>query len=325
MTPQQYIQTSLDELKKPIKYQKVDANKLEQTILAKVLSKKFRKFAADESAINTCKKAAHIAVLHNQPIKIGLLFGGNKIWRLDEAPEVDWAELFSLIYFARWMKLIASVYAYGVEFGFYSQDISIERLNNVPRSETDKYSATFRDLLVWFDTYLPAGISFTYARHADEYSDITQYDVEIELARKQLFEELGGNYPEMTDAQKKITEFNVKLKSGQSDDPLWREKVELEHQAIFRTKGLQPYLNDESIIRVSAMPFSGYLAVGSTKYSIAKFWASAGILEIKDAGFIDRAITPTQLAKLRYAWHSMDMGIHGKNFNKIRVADANVQ
>lgn len=320
MTAQDYIQTKLKALKEPIEFQALEPEKLEGAILAKVLSKKFRKYAADQAAIEVCKRAIHSAVTQKKPIKIGLLFGGNKIWRINEAPEVDWAELFSLEYFTRWMRSIRSVYEHGVEFSFYSQDVSIERLNNVPRSETDNYSRSFRELLDWFQQYLPEGVSFTYGRHAEEYKDLSEYDVEIEEAKKSLFEELGGKYPEMTDAEKKITEFNVKLKDGQSDDPEWHRKVELEHQAIFRTKTLVPYLEDESIIRVSAMPFTGYIAVGSTKYSVAKFWASAGVLQKSGDKYLERALTPTQLDSIRFEWQEIDLGIQGKNFGRIRVA-----
>ena len=321
MTAQEYIQSKLDELKKPIEVQEIEPEQLEDAIVTKVLSKKFRKYAADQAAIDVCKKAIHIAVSQNKPIKIGLLFGGNKIWRIDEAPEVDWAELFSLEYFTRWMRSIRSVYEHGVEFGFYSQDVSIERLNNVPRSETDNYSRSFRELLDWFEQYLPEGVGFTYGRHAEEYINLSEYDAEIEEAKKSLFEELGGKYPEMTDAEKKITEFNVKLKDGQSNDPEWHQKVELEHQAIFRTKTLLPYLEDESIIRVSAMPFSGYIAVGSTKHSVAKFWASAGVLQKSRDRYLERALSPTQLDNLQFDWQDVDLGIKGKNFHSIRVVD----
>lgn len=321
MTAQDYIETKLEELRSPVEFQDIEPELLEDAILSKVLSKKFRKYACDEAAVKACKKAIRLAVSQNKPIKISLLFGGNKIWRLDEAPEVDWAELFSLIYFTRWMKSISNIYNYGVEFGFYSQDISIERLNNVPRSETDQYSQTFRELLLWFNQYLPQNTKFTYDRHAEEYENLSDYDCEIEDAKRQLYSDLGNNYPKMTIEEKRITEFNVRLRPGQADDPRWHEKVELEHQAIFLTKSLQPYLDDESIIRVSAMPFTGYIAIGSTKHSIAKFWASAGVLEKKDDSFIDKAITPKQLATTSFEWQDIDIGLKGKNFHKIRVVN----
>lgn len=319
MTAQEYIKSKLLSLKEPIELQVIESDKLEAAILSKILSKKFRKYAADQVAIDACKHAIHIAVSKKTPIKIGLLFGGNKIWRIDEAPEVDWAELFSLMYFVNWIRTICSVYEHGVEFGFYSQDVSIERLNNVSRSETDQYSSSFRVLLDWFEEYLPDKVSITYGRHAEEYEDINEYDEEIEDAKKALFDELGEKYPEMTDAEKKITEFNVRLKPGQANDPDWHRKVELEHQAIFRTKTLQPYLEDDSIIRISAMPFSGYIAVGSTKHSVAKFWASAGVLQESGDEYLERVLSPKQLEASRFEWQDINLGIKGKNFNRIRV------
>jgi len=119
MTAQDFIQQRLQELSTPEPLQEVPPDKLEKVILTKVLSKKFRKNKADDTAIELCKKAIRFAVANDKPIKVGLLFGGNKLWRFDEAPEVDWAELFNLIYFARWMKTIASVYEHGAEFEYY--------------------------------------------------------------------------------------------------------------------------------------------------------------------------------------------------------------
>ena len=174
MTAQDYIQTKLKELKETELLQVVEHGKLEETILSKIMSKKFRKVKADEDAIKACKTAISYAVKNKKPVKVGTLFGGNKLWRLDEAPEVEWGELFNLIYIARWMKTVASVYEYGAEFEYYSQDVSIESLNNVPRSETDLYSKTFRELIAWFEQYLPDRVSFGYRRQAEDYKDISE-------------------------------------------------------------------------------------------------------------------------------------------------------
>lgn len=320
MTAQNYIQTKLHELSKPEPLQEIAADKLEEAILSKVLSKRFRKNKADDTAIELCKKAIHYAVENNKPVKLGLLFGGNKLWRFDEAPEVDWAELFSLVYSARWMKTITSVYEHGAEFEYYSQDVSVERLNNISRAETDQYSVTFRELLGWFSQYLPETVAFSYKRQAEEYGDLSEYDIEIEDAKALILSENSGKLPEMSNAQRTATELNVRLEDGQDDDPLWREKIELEHQAIFSTKTLKPYLLDETIIPTCPTPFEGLIATGSTKYSIAKFWAGVGILEESGDRYKDLVVTPKQLEVLQFDWQNLDLGIKGKNFGKIRVA-----
>jgi len=164
-------------------------------------------------------------------------------------------------------------------------------------------------------------VAFTYRRQAEEYENIGQYDAEIEEAKAKMLSENGGKLPEMTDAQKIATELNVRLKDGQDDDPEWREKIELEHQAIFTTRTLTPYLMDETIIPTCPTPFEGLIATGSTKYSIAKFWAGVGVLEQSEEAYKDLVVTPKQLEDLRFDWQAIDLGIKGKNFSRIRVAN----
>ncbi len=323
MNAQDFITEKLNELKRPVTLETVTPDKLEQMILAKVLSKKFRKYKADDAAIEICKEAIHFAVVNKKPVKVGLLFGGNKLWRFDEAPEPDWAELFNIIYIARWMKTIASVYEYGAEFEYYSQDISVEPLNNLSRDETSQYNKVFRELLSWFSDYLPPRVKITYKCHSELFDNENEYDQEIDAAKKRMLSDNQGKLPAMDAAQKKATESNVRLNPEQNDDPLWREKVELEHQAIFQTKTLLKHLLDKTRVHTTTGPFTGNIATGATKYSIAKFWASVGALERDGESFRDLALTPTQLEKAKFTWQKIDLGISGKNFSRIRIINEN--
>jgi len=319
MSEQEFIISKLENLKRPEPLLKIEPEKLEEAILAKVLSKKFRKTRADELTIDICKKAIRYAVENKAPVKLNSLFGGNKLWRFDEAPEPDWAELFNLIYSARWMKTISGVYEYGAEFEYYSQDVSVERLNNISREEADQYSKIFRELLLWFERYLPDRVVISYKRQADTYSDMGEYEKEIEEAKSEMLARNKGKLPELSEAQKLATELNVRLKPGQDSDPQWREKVELEHQAIFETKTLAPYLADEAMIPTCPTYYEGLIVTGSTKYSIAKFWAGVGALQPDGDSYRDLVLTPKQLKVADFEWQDMDMSISGKNFSKIRV------
>ncbi len=320
MTAQDYIISALEALAKPTPMEDIGKTPLEDAILAKVMSKKFRKLKADDEAVGIAKAAIKHAIEHKEPVKVGLLFGGNKLWRFGEAPEIDWAELFSFIYFLRWMKTIASVYEPGVHFDYYSQDISVETLNNVPRDETDRYQATFKAMLEWTKPYMPERVKVTYRRHADEYSDRSEYYKELEAGKEVVLAQNHGELPKLDEAQKLATGLNVKLRQGQDDDPLWREKVELEHQAIFKTKSLVPYLTDMTIIPSCPTPYPGLIATGSTKRSFAKFWAAVGALEKHDDSYSEIVLTPKQLAAADFEWEDVNIeGLQGKNFKKIRV------
>jgi hypothetical protein len=319
MTAQEYIESTLKSLAEPVQSQDIGTGPLEDAIFAKVMSKKFRKWKADEQTISVVRDAIKYAVENDQPLQIGQLFGGNKLWRFAEAPEADWAELFGLIYRANWAKTITSVYPRGVHFEFYGQDVSVEYLNNLKRSETDHYAESFKSAIQLVNNLLPQSIRFTYRRHS-EVIDGAAYKAELDAAEKAGLAASGGSLPVMSDAEKKTTELNVRLLPGQDKDPEWREKIELQHRAIFATKSLVPYLANRQSIACSAAPFPGYLAIGANKRSIAKFWASVGALEHSDDSYDMLVLSPKQVEASTFDWQDVTLpGLSGKNFHKIRI------
>ena len=320
MTAKDYILSTLEEMASPILTEDIGDIPLEDAIFKKVMSKKFRKLRVDEKGIEITKRAIDNAIEKKEPITVGLLFGGNKLWRFEEAPEIDWAELFSLTYFVEWIRGIASVYKYGAKLEYYSQDISVESLNNIPRSETDKYSETFRSMLKFIKPYIPEGITITYKRHLEEYKDPDDYLKELEKAKKEVLAENKGKLPKLDEQMKASTELNVKLKPEQADDPQWREKVELQHQAIFKTPVLVKYLSDPMLIPACPTWYPETIATGSTKRSYAKFWAAVGVLRLENDRFVELVLTPNQLKSADFTWENVDIeGLEGKNFKKIRI------
>lgn len=322
MNARDYILSTVQALAEPIAMLDVGDQSLEDAVYAKVMSKKFRKLKPGAPCVELTKKAIELSVKENRPITIFEMFGGNKLWRFEEAPEIDWAELFSLTYFGQWMRLIASVYEPGVEFIYFSQDISVESLNNVPRSETDKYSQTFKQMLDWVQPYLPPNIKFTYQRHYDLFDNPDDYYKELDEAKQQVLKENNGELPKLDDAMKAATELNVKLKPGQNDDPQWREKVELEHQAIFKTKTIQGPSNNPYKIWTCPTFYEDSVVTGSTKHSLAKFWAAVGALHTEGDSFYEVVLTPKQLEQAQFEWEDVNIdGLSeiGKNFGRVRI------
>lgn len=320
MTAKDYILSTLEELNTPIPMENIGNTPLEDAIYTKVMSKKFRKLKPGEDAVRLTKDAIKLLVKENKPIRILEMFGGNKLWRFEEAPEIDWAELFSLMYFVEWARLIASVYKPGVNFEYFSQDISVESLNNIPRSETDKYTETFLALLKFIEAYLPPNVKVTYTRHFDLFKNPDDYYKELEEAKEEILIKNKGRLPQLTDAMKAATELNVKLKPGQANDPEWREKVELQHQAIFETKTLKKISDDPSKIWTCPTYYADSVVTGSTKRSFAKFWAAVGVLKTEGDSFVELVLTPKQLETAKYTWENVDIkGLEGKNFKRIRI------
>lgn len=322
MTAQEYIISELKKLREPIRHAETEPEKLEEAIYARVMSKKFRKLKASDFVKEFVKDSVHIAVSEGKPLAIGCAHGGTKPWHFPEYPEVDWAELFVIIYHVQWMRYIAEVYERGVWLEFYSMDVCLERMNNLPRSETDQYSASFIKIIEFVQQYLPENLTITYRRYGDDYDDIHDYDKELDIAIEANKKLLGGKLPTLTERQKYGTEMNVRPLPGQTLDPLWREKVELIHMSIEQTKTFVRYLEDRRFVPSCATPVEGTLTVGSTKKSLAKFWFAAGALEPKGDSFIEVVLTPKQLESLAFIWKDVKIkGLVGKNFSKIRIVN----
>jgi len=322
MTAQEYILAELEKLKQPIKHQDIGDTPLDEAILARVLSKKFRKLKVDQDTIDFCKESIKIALSENGPLSIGCVHGGVKLWRFDEYPEVDWSELFNMIYYAKWMRYIAEIYEHGVTLEYFSMDVVQQRLNNLPRSETDQYTQSFENIIDWMKQYLPENIRFTHRRYGDVYKDLSEYDDELETALKIVSDELGGKLPVLTPEQKYMTELNVRVTSEQEEDSAWREKNELMHLAVERTKAMDDYVNDKRFIPACPTPWPGVIATGSTKHSFAKFWYAVGALEPNSDSFNQIVLTPKQLKATEFKWEDTILsGLTGKNFSKIRVVE----
>lgn len=318
MTPAKYITDCLKQLK--AKNTVVSNNEdIVESIFRFLMSKKFRKYAVNPEYLEHIRSAIKSSVDKNEPIKLTLVFGGYKLWSLEETPEADWAELFSLMYYAQWLSPITSLYKPGVWFDFYSDDVILEIMDNVPKEDTEKYSQSFRKLLDFIKPYIPNNLSFTLNRVGDQYKSYEEFKIELEKSIESVRSELGG-LPKLSDEQVGLVELNVKLKPGQADDPQWREKVFLIHEGYSKVSKRRPYYRTPDKVFIITRPIKDSIAVGTTKTSVAKFWVGAGALKKKGDSYKEYVLSPTQLKSNKFTKESMAIsGLDSKNFKTIRV------
>lgn len=316
MKPQEFIQSKLEELKN---FQSVhaDPEALVREIVTRILSKKFRKYSVDEAFHEHVQKVVESAVANTEPINMVWVFGGYKLWRIPTAPNVDWGELFSVIYFAKYAKSIGEVYKPGVVFDFYSDDVIVSRMDNTPQQDIDTYQAGFRKILDFVRQYLPDNVRLEYHRVADQYGT-GEFDKELEANIDKLKKELPDGLPAMDEVRKALVDLNVKLMPDQDKDPQWREKVLLVHDAYALASRRRPYYRNENKIMIVNTPLKGALAIGTTKASVAKYWCGMGVLEKRGDSYVEKILSPKQLdqEKVKYQNIKID-GLTGDNFKKI--------
>ena len=310
MTVQNYLQTRLETASV---YQLTDEDKswldkngLEDFIYHKLTSKKFRKWKLDSDSQKRIKDAIRLNVSANKQIQFTFPFGGYKLWRVPTTPEVDWAEFFSIAYYVNYLSPILQVYKPGAAFYFSSDDIIIERMDNIDPKDTNAYFDSFQKLLANFNKYFPSNLKIEIKRVADLYPDKEDFEKDL----KTKLEEAKKIYEGIDDITKRkkyiMSELNINWE-GAKDLTKWpkvkkRQMIEMGpimHDAYCNVPRRRAFVRGEDKIVVFSTPIPNAVAIGTTKSSVAKFWTGTGVLAKSDGKYNEHILSPQQIEKLK--------------------------
>jgi hypothetical protein len=323
MTAQEYILQKLEELKPTKSRSQTNSNELADIVFAYVTTKKFRKYAASPELLEEIRETIRLNISHNEPISFVYPHGMYKLWRLEESPEADWAELFAFMHYISWLKPICEVYEPGVWFDFYADDLLVPVINNIPLEDIRRYETSYRSILDYLKQYIPLNFKITLTGVGSKFESNNAFYEKLEYDSSRLANELPGGLPELDAKRVATIELNANPSTEQKEDPLWREKIALIHDAYLKyTKAETKYHFHAHKIRVftAQLPSRSYLAVGTTKDSIAKFWVGVGALRPANESYRQVILTPKQLATAEYTWEPVNIpGLPGKNFQRVRV------
>lgn len=330
--PNQYL---VEKLQHCTDYQLSDADLtliakqgVEAFIFKTLTSKKFRKWAIDASTQDSIKKAIHFNVENNQPIQVTLPFGAYKLWRLPSAPEIDWAEFFTVSYYGSYFAPVVAAYKPGLRLSFWSDDIIVERLNNVSPDDTAAYRQSLEILLDQFRNFFPKNLTMKFRRVADLYPD--QADFERDLLEKlrenqSIFQTLPDDKQEQ---MLRMSKLNVRWDGVQDLTHLSEEerqkKIEdsaILHEAYRHIPRRRAAVRAAENIIIFPDRIASSIGVGSTSLSVTKFWTSFGILEQRPDRFVDRILSPEQFERMKDVEHAIiptDL-IPLRNFSEIWI------
>lgn len=313
MTPKEHIEQRLRGIKEKNVRQE---GQLVDSIFATIMSKKFRKYSVSPEANNIVRKAIELNTQNNEPIKIAIPFGSYKLWRLEESPEPDWAELFAMIYYAYWLKPITDAYKPGVWFDFCGDDAILELMNNIPEEDTEKYKKSFRNLLSFMQSYLPENFKYTFSPVSERYGSKEEFLADLN-GKIEEFERKGDIALSERDIE--MMKFNIQPKEGEEID---FQKNRLLHDAYMTVSKRRAHHKQPNKILISATPFGNRtsIPIGTTKTSVVKFQTGVGVLKQDGLEFVEYIYSPSQLAQAKFNWESLQIeGLIGKNFQRIRI------
>ncbi len=317
MTAQEHIKQELESIKN-FHAKKISKENPADEIFSLLMSKKFRKYSAKPELVEHIKKAIEINIENNQPINFTFPHGAYKLWRLEEAPLPDWAELFSAMHYSKWVKTICEIYEPGVWFDFFVDDLIVPILNNTPKEDVEEYLKEWQNILDFLKNYQPKNLNMTITQFKDRYSQPEPFEEALEENIKNL----KKTNPTFTEEQLQVVQLNARPTPEQLKDKYWREKILIIHDAYMPIKrGLGYYSKTDKIgVFSQPLPSGMFLVPGTTKTSIAKFWVGVGALKKDGESFKEYVLSPKQLESANFEWEEINIdGLEGKNFKKIRI------
>jgi hypothetical protein len=322
MTAHEYLTSRLEALRTPLGLpQPVNDDELADAIFKIVMSKKYRKYAVPPEMAEEFKAAIRYDIEHKLPINMTYFHGAYKLWRLDESPEADWAELFSSLYYTNWLRGICEIYEPGVWFDFFVDDLIVPKLNNIPLADVETYKASYRRIFDFLAQYRPANYRMTATGVGDQFESPVAFDKKLAADVERYAKDFPNGLPPVSEDRSTMIDLNVRPDPAVQADPDWKAKNVLLHDAyIALTKRGPGYHFEPGKLRAFNQPLSVAMGVGTTRASIAKFWAGVGVLKPDGEDFNQIILSPKQLAAADFIWENLKLdGLEGKNFHKIRV------
>lgn len=332
-TPQEYLKNRLKTCGQctltPKDVQVIKQDGLKTFLFAQITRKKFRKWKVGEAAKERILRVLEYCIANQEPIIFRFRFGGYKLWRLDSAPEVDWAEFFTFAYYSEYLAPIIAAHKPGAKVMFTSDDVFVERLDNIPKEDTEKYYASFTALAAEFKKYAPENFSIEMFKHSSLFAAPSELEKEFDAKMK----EIAPIWEHETPPEKKAaalatSELNITWDGIQDLTTLTdiekKNKIlqsAIMHDALVQMPTIRSFAeNNPALIYIFTTPLSDkVIALGTTKTSAAKFWVGTGVLEERDGQYFDRILTPSQIKKMNQApKNSIPLAlIPGKNFASI--------
>lgn len=291
----------------------VDTGRVGDFIFQRLLSKKFRKSSAGEKLRETIKDKIDLTLKEEIPFHFIVCLGGYKHWWTSSFPYVDWAEFFNLRFMEEYIAPILAVHKPGVTIDYESEEVVLERVNNIKQADLDKYTDSFRKLIEIFSRKFPKNFRINYVLARDHYT-------QEELSKK--IDALLPEYRRKWEKEYSEKEKQERLKKAETTF-LWKGKKGLSRlpEEEKRKILIESELTDEAFLEAdfgwrqnyfeggNRIPLlltfaltSGadpWLHLGSCHASIVDFWVGTGILGLQEEKIIPRIVSQTQFEQIK--------------------------
>lgn len=308
-----------DEDKKVIQHEGI-----ETFIFNKLNSSKYRASSTTEDYLQKVKDKIHLSVMHDLPIHVTLPFGAAKNPYLPTAPNIDCAEVFNIAYFRKYLKPIAKAYKHGVDLHYVSVSVFEEKVNRIPKEDTDKYDKEFTSLLDVYREYLPSNLTLSFSRVEDIIPRQTINKL-IEIKMEELKKGWNKQSKEVIDYKLlRAARNSVWKESDPHKDALILNSA-LGHDAFCSecwTTDVAPWDKKDMITLAHNYTTGWAIHVRSCSGSSVNFWSGMGVLKAKNDSYTPTVLSPRQYKEVKSSSKEVEVDIFGgkyKNLGKVSV------
>jgi len=315
MTAQEYLEHRLQTCSQYslTEYEKQLASEnLKDFLFTQLTRKKFRRWKLSDIARERLIGVLEYCIPKKLPLLVRFRFGGYKLWRMPTTPGVDWAKFFAIAHYAAYLAPVLAAYEPGVKLLFMSDDVFVEPMDNVSKSSTESYYQSFLTLLQEFKKYTQKNFDIEIIRHSSLYAS-------EEALQKELDEKIQEIEPiwkeKMTPEKLKtslaISALNIKWDGvkdltglTEAEKEKFVERGVLFHEALVKVPTIRAFSdNNPAMFSISCGLIPSVVSIGTTKSSVAKFWAGIGVLEERDGMYYDlyydRVLSPSQFVRMQ--------------------------
>jgi len=303
----------------------IEKKGLQFYILSKLFSKKYRKWKLNDQCVRLVEREVDDALTKDRPIDVFFAQGCYKLWRVESAPRVNWAEFFNLAYLISYLAPIAAAYKQGVNLTYYFLTVLPQTHNNLSESEVVAYYESFQELIDKFKYYLPRNINLKIERDLDTHSR-GQYNSALKKALLLADTEYYAWPKSKQEDYIRRAKLNIKWDGVEDWTKLNNSEIDkkVEKAVLYEYAATQVILEKDKIKRgviLSTLPKDDGIGVGSTSTSIAKHWVGVGALEENKGTLYPRILSPSQYEyakKLKHKSVSLSL-LKGDAYSTIEV------
>lgn len=311
---QNKLNTLFDYKVTPDEEKAIKLGQIKDVIFRRLISNKLTKNNLKEESKKLLFQKISDTVDNNEPLYLIFCFGGYKNhWVKEYHPNVEWAEVFNLIYVSKLLAPISKIYTPGIIYEFEAEDDAVVAEDNYFRSDIDAYADSFKSLISYFnDNYIPSNFKFRYKRLGEQYDTNTFFE-KLKPLIKTRFDEFKSLPIEELDRKIKRSMFNFKVKGNVDYSNLSEEELRdkyIESLAI-NSAFLEEDFNmrGDYFIGGNHIPLIGayctdeentdnWICINSVANRDNAFWTSRGIVIKSNNDYKFDILTPSNYEKI---------------------------